>query len=426
MLAQSPKGTFDILPYHTDEAWKLSHLWQKAESIIRETAIDFGYSEIRTPIFERTELFSRGVGDSTDIVMKEMFTFIDRGGRSISLRPEGTASVMRALIEHKLFQARPVQKFFYLGPMFRYERPQSGRYRQFHQFGIEAIGSPLPAQDAETIDLLWEICHRLGLKGLKLHLNSVGDNASRQAYSDSLQNYLRPHFDTLSQESQIRFKKNPLRILDSKDPGDRKILEEAPSILNSLSPEAKEHFEEVKRLLDAVAIPYQINDRIVRGLDYYSKTVYEITADALGAQNALGGGGRFDDLISSLGGPDLPAVGFAGGMERLLQTLLAQNAPLPEEQRTLLYLLPLGDEARRACFALASSGRRQRIAIEIDLQAKKIQAGLQNAAKLNARYCAIIGSQELEKGIAQFKDLETRNQSEVPLNRLLEICSQER
>ncbi len=426
MSIQSPKGTFDILPYGADEPWKLSHLWQYLEKIICSTASDYGYSEIRTPIYERTELFCRGVGDSSDIVMKEMFTFLDRGERSISLRPEGTASVMRAFLEHKLAEGRGVQKFFYLGPMFRYERPQSGRYRQFHQFGIEAIGCAHPAQDAETIDLLWEICRRLGLKGLKLHLNSVGDAGSRQAYREALQNFLRPHFESLSQDSKTRFEKNPLRILDSKDPGDKKILEGAPSILSSLSPDAKEHFDEVRRLLDQVAIPYEINDRIVRGLDYYTKTVFEITADVLGAQNALGGGGRFDGLIGSLGGPDLPAVGFAGGIERLIQTMLAQNAPFPEQPRPLLYLLPLGEEARRACFSLAAAGRRKGVFVEIDLHAKKVGAGLQAASKLQARFCAIIGSEEIAKGLSQLKELSTRQQIEVPLDRLIDFCLEQK
>ncbi len=426
MSVQSPKVTFDILPYGADEPWKLSYLWQHIESIIREAARDYGYSEIRTPIYERTELFCRGVGDASDIVMKEMFTFLDRGERSISLRPEGTASVMRAFLEHKLSQERSVHKFFYIGPMFRYERPQSGRYRQFHQFGVEAIGSGQPAQDAETIDLLWEICRRLGLQGLKLHINSVGDAASRQAYREALQDFLRPHYENLSQDSKTRFEKNPLRILDSKDAGDKKILEGAPSILTSLSPEAKDHFDEVRRLLDRIGIPYEINDRIVRGLDYYTKTVFEITADVLGAQNALGGGGRFDGLIASLEGPDLPAVGFAGGIERVLQAMLAQNAALPPQPAPLLYLLPLGEEARRACFVLATEARRKGVFVEVDLHAKKVQAGLQTASKLNARYCAIIGSEEIAKGLAQLKTLATRQQAEVPLNRLIDFCLEEK
>lgn len=422
MSVQSPKGTFDILPYGADESWQVSFLWQHMEAVIRQTATEYGYSEIRTPIYERTELFCRGVGDSTDIVMKEMFTFLDRGERSISLRPEGTASVMRAFLEHKLAQERSVHKFFYVGPMFRYERPQSGRYRQFHQFGVEAIGSGHPAQDVETIDLLWEICRRLGAKGLKLHLNSVGDAAARQSYRETLQNFLRPHFENLSSDSKLRFEKNPLRILDSKDAGDKKILEGAPSILSSLSGEAKEHFDDVRRLLDQISIPYEINDRIVRGLDYYNKTVFEITADVLGAQNALGGGGRFDGLIGSLGGPDLPAVGFAGGIERFLQTMLAQNALLPSQPRPLLYLLPLGEEARRACFVLATEARRRGVFMEIDLHAKKVQTGLQAAAKLNAHFCAIIGSEEIAKGLAQVKELATRQQMEVSLDRLIDFC----
>ena len=422
MKFQIPKGTFDILPYGADEPWQLSSLWTYAEEIIRATANDYGFREIRTPLYESSELFERGVGDSSDIVMKEMFSFEDRGGRKISLRPEGTASVMRSFLEHRLDQAASVHKFFYIAPMFRYERPQSGRYRQHHQFGVEAIGSSSPVQDAEVIDLLLETYRRLGLKDLVVDINSVGDVPSRLAFREALQDYLRPHFPELSENSKIRFDKNPLRILDSKDPKDREILKDAPSILSCLSPDAKSHFEQLRSLLDAIKVPYRINDRIVRGLDYYAKTVFEVSANVLGAQNAIGGGGRYDGLIASFDGPDLPGVGFGSGIERILQTLLAQNAPLPKEKHPLLYLLPLGEEARAACFAIATECRHHNIATEIDLQAKKIQTGLQNATRLSAELCAIIGSEELSKGVLQLKHLATREQIELPLKDLLNYC----
>ncbi|MBX9744600.1 MAG: histidine--tRNA ligase, partial [Chlamydiales bacterium] len=269
MKFQLPKGTFDILPYQAKEPWQETALWHSLESTIASIAEEYGYSEIRTPMYEQTELFARGVGEGTDVIAKEMFSFKDRGGRDLSLRPEGTASSIRAFIEHNLSQAKAGHKLYYMGPMFRYERPQSGRYRQFHQFGVEAIGIEDPAQDAEVIDLSYQIYARLGLKNLKVKLNSVGDSESRMAYREALVNYFRPHLEELSADSKVRLEKNPLRILDSKDPGDKQLIEHAPSILTHLSLPAKTHFQEVCRLLDSINIPYEIDDRIVRGLDYY-------------------------------------------------------------------------------------------------------------------------------------------------------------
>ncbi len=419
---QLPKGTFDILPAFEKEPWQRSAVWQFLEEVLRNTAQDFGFREIRTPIYERSELFQRSVGETSDIVTKEMFTFLDRGGRSLSLRPEGTASVIRAFLEHNLSQKAHVHKFFYCGPMFRYERPQSGRYRQFHQFGVEAIGAKDPAQDAEVIDLLCEIYRRLGLPKIIVQLNSVGDAESRQNFREALQNHLRPHFSVLSPESQLRFEKNPLRILDSKDPKDIELLAHAPSIQNFLSPASREHFDAVCRYLTQNDITYELNDKIVRGLDYYTNTVFEVTSSALGAQNAIGAGGRFDGLISSLGGPNLPAVGFALGMERALQTLLASQAVIPEETGPLLYLLPLGEEARSACFRVATACRRQKISAEVDFYSKKIQTGLQQAIRLKATLCAVVGSEELLKKTAQIKHLENHTQEEVPFEEISTYC----
>jgi histidyl-tRNA synthetase len=423
MKYQAPKGTFDILPYGADEPWKISSLWRYAEETICKTALEYGYHEIRTPIYEQTELFNRGAGESSDIVMKEMFTFLDKAGRSMSLRPEGTSSVMRAFVENNFAQLGNVHKFFYIAPMFRYDRPQSGRYRQHHQFGVEAVGIASPAQDAEVIDLMYETYRRLGLQNLSIELNSVGDMASRLAYKDALQNYLRPYFQELSEDSQTRFDKNPLRILDSKDLKDREILKNAPSILLSLSNDAKVHFDELRRLLDDVQIPYQINDKIVRGLDYYNKTVFEVAAKTGGAQNALGGGGRYDGLIGSFGGPDLPGVGFGTGIERILQTMEAQKVSYPREARPLVLWLPLGNDARRACFNLATECRHRNIPAEIDLHSKKIQNGLQYASRINAEYCAIIGTEELNKKIVQIKNLASRRQEEISLDQAISYFS---
>lgn len=419
MKAQIPKGTFDILPYGTDELWRLSDLWQYVEKLLRDTAAEYGYREIRTPIYERTELFDRGVGETSDIVTKEMFTFQDRGGRTVSLRPEGTASVVRAFVENNLATIGPVHKFFYIGPMFRYERPQSGRYRQHHQFGVEAYGVAGPEQDAEVIDLLLQVYKRLGLKNLKVHLNTVGDAETRIEYRKALIDFLRPHYTSLSEESRARFEKNPLRILDSKDPKDKELIQKAPSILHYLSPASKEHFQKLCHLLDQIQVPYLIDDKIVRGLDYYNKTVFEVLTDSLGAQNTIGAGGRYDGLIGQFDGPDLPGVGFATGLERVLQVMLAQQCPIPSSARPLIYFIPLGDEAREKCFHLVSVCRHHKIPADIELQAKKTGAAIQNAVRLEAKFCCVIGSDELTKEQVKLKDLTTRTETEVSLNNLI-------
>ncbi|MCC6127750.1 MAG: histidine--tRNA ligase [Chlamydiae bacterium] len=419
MDIQLPKGTFDILPYNPAEPWQQSDLWHFLESTVVSIAGSYGYEEIRTPTYERTELFNRGVGETTDIVSKEMFTFEDKGGRSLSLRPEGTASVMRSFIQHSLSQARSSNKLYYMGPMFRYERPQSGRYRQFHQFGVEAIGIGDPAIDAEVIDMLYQFYKKLGLRSLKVHVNTVGDLASRALYREALLGYFRPHLKEMSSDSQVRFEKNPLRILDSKDPKDTALVKSAPSILSHLTPDAEAHFQSVCHLLDLIQVPYEVNDRIVRGLDYYTKTVFEVTSSELGAQNTLGGGGRYDGLLKSLGGSDLPGIGFATGLERILQVMIGQNIQANAKKGPLIYFIPLGDEAKQSCFQLTSALRHEGIASEIDLQAKKVQTGLQNAAKLGAVYCAIIGSDELQSSKIQLKHLETRQATEISLDGLL-------
>jgi len=416
---QIPKGTFDILPYGAEEPWQLASLWQFVENICRKTAHEYGYREMRTPIYERTELFNRGVGETSDIVTKEMFTFLDKGGRSISLRPEGTAAVMRSFIENNLAQMGPVHKLFYIGPMFRYERPQQGRYRQHHQFGIEAIGVPSPEQDAEVIDLLFQIYRRLGLQNLKVHLNTVGDLASRDSFRTALLDYLRPHFSQLSADSQIRFEKNPLRILDSKDPQDKELIQKAPSILHHLTADAKDHFQELCKLLNLIHIPYVIDDKIVRGLDYYNKTVFEFVTEDLGAQNTIGAGGRYDGLLATFDGPDLPGVGWATGLERVLQVMTAQKIAPPSEIRPWIYFIPLGTEARAKCFSLATLCRHNHIPSDIELYAKKMQTALQNASRAQAIYCAIIGEEELQKGKLQLKHMISREQKEISFDHLI-------
>lgn len=414
---QSPKGTFDILP--NGELWQQSHLWQWIEEIARQISRDYGYLEIRTPIYERRELFDRGVGESSDIVTKEMFTFEDKGGRQMCLRPEGTSSVIRSLIEHNLVSPGSVNKLFYLAPMFRYERPQSGRYRQHHQFGIEAIGVAGPEMDAEVIDLLYQFYKRLGIQGLSVNLNTVGDSESRKAFRAALIDYLRPHYKDLSADSQVRFEKNPLRILDSKDKTDIEIVRKAPSILDHLTPSAKGHFDELCAMLKAINIPYKINDKIVRGLDYYNKTVFEFMTEHLGAQNTIGAGGRYDGLLKTFGGTDLPSVGFGTGLERVIQVLLSQELEGPSKAALQVYFIPMGERAREKCFSLLCDLRRQKISSDAEWNAKKMQTAMQNAVKSGAKFAAIVGNDELENGALQLKNLETREQMQVPFDSLI-------
>jgi histidyl-tRNA synthetase len=410
-----PKGVFDILPEEpkAEDQWRASDRWQYVEAVMRQTAHEYGFLEIRTPIFERTELFLRSVGESSDIVTKEMYTFEDKGGRSLSLRPEGTASAIRSFVENRLYTTQTQHKYFYIGPMFRYERPQAGRYRQHHQFGAEAIGIDTPEQDVEMIDMLCTLYKRLGLEGLSVMINSVGDPESRGAYVEALQEYLRPFLPQLSADSQTRFTKNPLRILDSKDPGDQSILLNAPSILDTLSEKARDHFARVCQLLTLIGIPFKIEPKLVRGLDYYNRTVFEVVCGDLGAQNTIGAGGRYDGLIHSFGGPDLPAVGFATGIERLLQTMLKQAVSFPPPPHPQVFIIALGEESRKTCFELLCKLRRAHIAAVMDLGGKKIQQALQIANKMGASYCLVIGETELQQQKAQLKNMATRETEDV-------------
>ncbi len=414
MKYSAPKGTFDILPsaVKPDTKWRLVSRYAYLEEVLRKTSLDYGFQEIRTPIFERTELFTRSVGESSDIIAKEMYTFEDKAGRSMSLRPEGTAPVIRALIDN---QMQEPGKYFYIGPYFRYDRPQAGRFRQFHQYGVEAVGNRSPEQDVEVIDLILEIYRRLGLQDLTLLINSIGDAATRPAYIKALKAYLQPHFEELSEDSQMRFEKNPLRILDTKNPKEQKLLEGAPSILDHLSPESKAHFETVLGWLDKLKIPYKIEPRLVRGLDYYTETVFEVTSGMLGAQNSIGAGGRYDGLMAQLGGKDLPGMGFATGIERILYTMDGQGASFPEPPHPLLYLIPMGQQAHATLFPLVSELRRKRIPSEISSPVKKLGKAIGEASDLGVRFALIMGDEELKKGVVQVKDLEARTSREIPL-----------
>lgn len=416
-----PPGVFDILPVDPKEAWRNSYLWNYVENIIRKTARDFGFQEIRTPMFERTELFMRGVGATSDIVSKEMYTFEDKGGRSMSLKPEGTAPVMRSFVENQMHNQSPIHKLFYIGPMFRYERTQAGRYRQHHQFGAEAIGNGAPEQDVEIIDLIYTLYQRLGLKNLQVQINSIGNTEERLEFRKALQDFLRSYLDKLSSDSQARFEANPLRILDSKDPGDKEIIANAPSILDFLKGESYEHFNCVKKLLNQLRIPFQVNPQLVRGLDYYNKTVFEIISGELGAQNSIGGGGRYDGLLKTLGGPDLPCMGFGTGIERIIQTMLKQGVQLPEPNRPSIFLIPLGEEAKEVCYTILHALRQHGIASEMDFTGKKLNKIMQYANQIQAQYVAVVGENEIKTKEIELKEMTTGNKIKVPLLQLSNV-----
>jgi len=369
--------------------------WHRVERVIRQMADAYGYREFRTPIVEHTELFKRGVGEGSDIVGKEMYTFGDRGGDSLTLRPEMTAPIVRAAIEHNLVRHQPTSRLWYYGPLFRYERPQKGRYRQFHQFGAELLGSSQPEADVEIILLAWETLRTLGITSVALELNTLGTAASRQAYREALVGYLEARKEQLSEDSQRRLHLNPLRILDSKDPADKAITEGAPLLRDHLDAASLEHFATVRLLLDASGVPYTVNDRLVRGLDYYSHTVFEITTTDLGSQNAVCGGGRYDPLFAMLGGQETPAVGFSIGVERLVLLLEQLEGGFPPEPPAEIFVVALSDDARLPAQLLAVRLRRAGFSVLSDLQRRSGKAQLKEAAKEGVRWALLLGTDEL-------------------------------
>ncbi|MGI6119183.1 MAG: histidine--tRNA ligase [Desulfosporosinus sp.] len=407
MMIQRPKGTQDLLP------GMIEH-WQYLEDIIRTVCCEYGYEEIRTPVFEATELFQRGVGQTTDIVNKEMYTFLDKGDRSLTLRPEMTASVCRAYVENKLFgQSQPV-KLYYIGPMFRYERPQSGRFRQFHQFGVEVLGAHQAVVDAEVISLVWNIYQRLGLSGLEVHVNSVGCPVCRTKHRAELQQFLSTRQEKLCKDCLDRFARNPLRTLDCKNPDCQAATEGAPTTLDSLCEDCSAHLERVLALLGAAGVAFRVDPRLVRGLDYYTKTAFEVMAEELGTQSAICGGGRYDGLVEEIGGPPTPGFGFAMGLERVLAVLQVQNK-LPEEKpKFFAMLIALGEKAQKEGFSLLSNLRTQGIPVSIDLLNRSLKAQLKAANRQGARYALILGEEELEKEVLLIRDLIVGEQTVVP------------
>lgn len=409
-----PRGTQDLLPKDT-------YKWQYIENKLHELMKIYNYKEIRTPIFESTELFSRGVGDSTDVVQKEMYTFKDKGDRSITLRPEGTAGVVRSYIENKM-QGEPNQpvKLYYNGPMFRYERKQKGRYRQFVQFGVEAIGSENPAIDVEIISMLVHIYKSFGLKDLKLVINSIGDAESRADYTKALQEHFEPVIDTFCSDCQSRLHTNPMRILDCKVDRDKEAVKNAPKITEYLNDYSKQYFEEVKSLLDELGIEYEIDTNLVRGLDYYTHTAFEVmsNAEGFGAITTLCGGGRYNGLLELLDGPKETGIGFALSIERLLLALEAEGIEIEEEDTIDLFIATMGEEADKMSVQLINQLRMAGISCDKDYLQRKLKGQMKQADRLNAKYTIVLGENELEKQEVEVKNMETGEKTLVSLSEL--------
>ena len=411
MKFRSIKGTYDVLP-------NISNKWKNVESHIHQYLSRAGYGEIRTPIFENTELFKQSVGEDSDVVSKEMYSWVDQGGTDLTLKPEYTASVVRSYIQNNLNSISPISKLYYIGDLFRRERPQKGRYRQFRQFGIEAIGSQYSEQDAEIISIAWNILSDLGIQDITLNLNSIGSSETRKKYRQVLIDYLKPNFDQLSESSKNRFNSNPLRILDTKNKSEIEILEQVPNITEYLSKEDEAHFNEVQERLNDLNIPYTLNTNLVRGLDYYTRTTFEIVSSKLGAQDALCGGGRYDNLVESLGGKPTPAVGFAAGFERILLAMDGDDK-LVENDIKKIYLIGLGDEARSTMIKILGEIRNEGFYIEFDPLRRSIKSQLRESNKLGASITIILGEKEMEEQCVQIKDLSSGNQQSAPFDSII-------
>lgn len=414
MLTGAPRGTKDCLP-------SMVKSWRYVEGIMREVCSVFDYQEIRTPIFEHTELFHRGIGDTTDVVEKEMYTFTDRGERSITLRPENTASVVRSFVENKMYGDPGPTKLYYIGPMFRYDRPQAGRLRQFHQFGVEALGTDDAAIDAEVILLSLQILKKLGLKDLKLKINSVGCKNCRPVHRKVLQEFIRPNLDKLCKNCQDRFDRNPLRLLDCKSEDCQKHMTGAPKITDYLCEECKTHFEKVKEFLTVAGVEYEVDSNLVRGLDYYTKTAFEIQYTPLGAQSAVCGGGRYDGLVEEIGGPHTPGIGFAMGIERVLLALNMQEL-LPEGRSDIeVFLVVPKEEQRALAFMIMDRLRAEGIKCDMDYMARSLKAQMKQAGRLNSQKVIIFGEDEITRNSVVLRNMETSEQEEVKIEDLVKV-----
>lgn len=411
-MIKAPRGTHDVLP---SEVYK----WHTVENEIRKLCRDFAYSEIRTPMFEHTELFLRGVGETTDVVQKEMYTFLDKGERSITLRPEGTSPVVRSFVENSLYAGPQPTKLYYISDCFRYEKPQAGRLRAFHQFGVEVFGSESAAIDAEVISMAMMLFSRLGVTGIELNINSIGCPKCRKVYNDSLREYFKPHLSELCETCRGRYEKNPLRILDCKSAECKKIYNEAPVLLDHICPDCLEHFESLKKYLDMMGIKYNVDPTIVRGLDYYTKTVFEIVSKNIGAQGTVCGGGRYNGLVSELHGPETPGVGFGLGMERLLLTLDNLGINLENNEQVDLFIASIGENAdlysQKLCYDLRLAG----ISVERDYLGRSVKAQMKYADKIGAKNSFVLGDDDIDAGKVQIKNMETGEKSEVSIKKIV-------
>ena len=410
-IIRAPRGTRDILG---DESWK----WAYVTGICRDVADDYGYKEVHLPIFEHTELFCRGVGETTDVVEKEMYTFEDKGGRSITLRPELTASMVRSYLENEMYKGTQPAKLWSIGPMFRYERPQKGRYRQFVQLDIEALGAQDAYVDLEVIDFSMELYRRLGLFNLEVVLNSVGCPECRPVYRKALQEYLKGRYDELCDTCKNRYDRNPLRILDCKSSICKEITENAPAVTDHLCDACKDHFEQLKRGLDRIGAVVKIDNRLVRGLDYYTKTAYEILSGDLGSQNAVCGGGRYDNLSEAIGGPHVPGVGFASGIERVVLTMEAQGCSFGKEPSNKVYVVAAEPEVRTETMNLVRTLRLNRISADMDYMGRSMKSQMKTAGNF-AEYACILGREELDKNVITLKDMKLGTQEELSLESII-------
>src|SRR3989339_559853 len=413
-MIKAVSGTRDILPIDIPR-------WNFLLSIVESVFTKFNYKEIRTPIFEDTSLFARGIGEATDIVSKEMYTFIDRSGDSITLRPEMTAGVVRAFIEHSLSKKQNLNKLFYSGSMFRQERPQAGRFRQFHQFGAEALGSNDPLLDAEMIIMAYDIFNRLGLKNLIVKINSLGIPESLENYKMVLRQYVEPHLNKLSSESRKRFDTNIMRIFDSKEENDQKIMENAPLLIEFPDEESLQHFEKVKQTLLSTKIPFEVDTKLVRGLDYYTHTTFEVVSGSVGSQSALCGGGRYNGLVKELGGPDLPGVGFAAGMERILLACENENSFKAEEEKTDVFIITIDKTLQGFSFQTALALRRSDLIVETDYLSRSVKAQMREANRLNSKFVLFVGGDEFVNGEVVLKNMSNSEQKNISKGNLEEI-----
>lgn len=418
-MLQKPKGTYDI---YGDRALEQLYFKKLVEALMDK----YNAKYFETPIFESSELFHRGVGETTDIVSKETYDFKDRGDRNLTLRPEGTAGIVRCFIENKLYAENLPLKAWYLGPMFRYERPQAGRYREFYQFGFEAFGSADPMMDAEVIGIACNLFKILGLKGVSVNVNTLGDKESRENYRQALLDYFKPYLNDLCEDCQRRYEKNPLRILDCKVDGDKDIMKKAPKMTDYLNEESKKHFEKVQEYLEAMGINYKVNSNIVRGLDYYTHTVFEVVADieGFGAQNVLAGGGRYDHLVENIGGPSVPGVGFAVGLERLFLALQAEKIDIREIVCPDVYIFSAGDEQKPYVLSVANDLRMSGFNVEIDYNSRNFKSNFKQADKMNVKYIIIIGEEEVNSKILTVKNNETKEEYKVKLDELIEFLDE--